>query len=229
MKTFSVPFTDDIRILYAAKHLEEIGFIKVKNVNESDFVLLPVPAKKYMIDAAEGKEISYSADEAFLLENAYLTAEGALALLKETSDKAIYSSRILITGYGRIARALHRALSALGAKITVCARSDTNRVEAAANGAYAIDFDKLKNKNEYDFVFNTVPHLVFTKAELDALEPDAVIYDLSSFPGGVDTLYAKSKGLRLVNGRGMPGKYSPKTAGILIAKTVIKMTKEESA
>ena len=45
--------------------------------------------------------------------------------------------------------------------------------------------------------------------------------------GGDDTLYAKAKNIRLVNGRGLPSRYCEESAGVLIGKTVYNIIKEE--
>jgi dipicolinate synthase subunit A len=227
----------DERMSIAGDYLVSKGYELVDNSNDADFVLLPIPVKDYMFENLDNKIIFYGAGnyrgfdynklESFLLENAYLTSEGAIALLKQNSEKSIYSSNILITGYGRIATALHKALSAMGAKITVCCRSDKDKTTAQFNGADVISFDKLKDKNKFDFIFNTVPHLIFTKQELDSVNDDTILIDLASFPGGVDTLYAKSKGIRLIDGRKLPSKYSKISAGELIGQTVEKMIKED--
>ena len=227
----------DERMSFAGDYLVKCGYKLVDNTDEADFVLLPIPAKDYMFENLEGKTIFYGAGdhrgfdynkpEEFLLENAYLTSEGAVALLKEHTQGSIYNSQILITGYGRIARALHKALSAMGAKVTVCCRSDKDKTTAHFNGAGVISFDELKNDNGFDYIFNTVPHLVFTKNELDKIKENAVLIDLASFPGGVDTHYAKSKGICLVDGKRLPSKYSKIAAGELIGKTVEKIIKED--
>ena len=237
LKTFSIPYLIDERMSIAGDYLQSKGYVLVDNIDEADFVLLPIPAKDYMFENLDGKVIFYGAGdfrgfdynkaEAFLLENAYLTSEGAVALLKENSEKAIYNSNILITGYGRIAKALHKVLSSMGAKVTVCCRSDSDKTQAHFNGASVIGFDELKSKNDYDFIFNTVPHMIFTKAELDCLKENSLLIDLASFPGGVDTLYAKSKKIKLINGKKLPSRYSKDSAGKLIGKTVEKIIKED--
>ncbi|MBR2133720.1 MAG: NAD(P)-binding domain-containing protein [Eubacterium sp.] len=237
MKTFSLPYDNDERMIYAKNYLLSHGFEITDDNDKADFILLPVPAKKYMFDSLSGKTVFYGAGdyngidynkrEEFLIYNAYLTAEGGIALLKENSKKSILFSNILITGYGRIAKALSRYLISMGANVCVCARSESARLQAAASGASTITFEELKKPHGYDFIFNTVPHTIFTKTELDALESDTVIIDLASFPGGVDTLCAKSRGIKLVDGRALPSRYSPESAGILIAKTVIKIIEEE--
>lgn len=239
LKAFAIPYITDERMLYAGEYLSQHGYEKVENIDNADFVLLPIPVKKYMFDGLDDKIVFYGAgdfngydynkSELFLLENAYLTAEGAVALLKESLDTAIYGSHILITGYGRIAQALHRMLVAMGADVTVCSRSDISKAQACFAGGRLISFDDLKRPERYDAVFNTVPHIVFTKSELDALGSDTKIIDLASFPGGVDTLYAKSRGILLIDGKRLPSRYSVKSAGYLIGKTVKQIIKEDLA
>lgn len=237
MKYFSNPFTEDKRMYYAEKELERRGFVRVNDNGNADFVILPIPAKANMFEGLEGKTVFYGAgdfngidynkNELFLLENAHLTAEGALALIKEECAFAIKDSSILITGYGRIAKALVRLLKPYGADITVSARNKLSRLEAELEGVNTDTLEALRRENSYDIIINTVPHILFAKPELDCLKQGAVIFDLASFPGGVDTLYAKAKNIRLVNGRGLPSRYCEESAGVLIGKTVYNIIKEE--
>lgn len=237
LKTFTIPYLTDERLEYAKEYLADKGYVYVDNISSADFIILPIPAKEYMFENLEGKTVFYGMGDykgfdynkirSFLLENAFLTSEGAIALYKENSNMSIYNSKVLITGYGRIAQALHKALSALGADVTVCSRSKESTVLSRFNGAKHITFDELSIKNDYDIVFNTVPHIIFTKAELYALDSDVTLIDLASFPGGVDTLYAKSKGIKLIDGKRLPSRYSKKTAGYLIGKTIHQIIKED--
>lgn len=237
LKTFTIPYLTDERLEYAKEYLVDNGYSYVEDVASADFVILPIPVKKYMFDKLEDKTVFYGVGDykgfdynkikAFLLENAFLTSEGAIALYKENSNMSIYNSKVLITGYGRIAQALHKALAALGADVTVCSRSKESIALSRFNGANHITFDELAVKNDYDIVFNTVPHIIFTKAELDALGSDVTLIDLASFPGGVDTLYAKSKGIKLIDGKRLPSRYSKKSAGYLIGKTINQIIKED--
>lgn len=237
LKTFCVPYIVDERMVFAGEYLQSKGYKCVDSSDDADFILLPIPAKDYMFENLGDKTIFYGSGdfrgfdynklEAFVMENAYLTSEGAISLLKENSDKSIYNSAVLITGYGRIAMALHRALNAMGAKVTICCRSDKAKTEACFRGADVIGFDELKKDNSYDFIFNTVPHMIFTKNELDKINKDTLLFDLASFPGGVDTLYAKSKGVKLIDGKKLPSRYSKQSAGELIGRAVEKMIRED--
>lgn len=237
LKTFTIPYLTDERLEYAREYLVDKGYLYVDSVSSADFVILPIPVKKYMFDNLGDKTVFYGVGnykgfdynkiKAFLLENAFLTSEGAIALYKENSNMSIYNSKVLITGYGRIAQALHKALMAMGADVTICSRSKESMALSRFNGAKHITFEELSIKNDYDIVFNTVPHIIFTKAEIDALDSEVTLIDLASFPGGVDTLYAKSKNIKLIDGKRLPSRYSKKSAGILIGKTIHQIIKED--
>ena len=189
------------RLTFAANYLEHKGYKEVKNLAECDFALLPVPTKKCMLDALGNKfalygggkyenGINYMNNENYVLKNAFLTAEGAVTTLETESNDSLLGKSILIIGYGRIAKALHRLLSAYGCRITVCSRSPESAQLCTFYGAEHIYFSELK-----------------------AVRNGVIILDLASFPGGVDTLVASSLNLKVINGRGMPSKFTVKAAG----------------
>ena len=237
-RVFFAPDTSDKRIAYAAEELVKRGFKGVKSEGSADFILLGVNPDKSLLDynkpifagnVSKDGVIDYTKDEAFALENAYLTAEGAISEAVRNSDNSLINSDVLITGLGRISKALVRYTEPYTKNITVCARSGEAIVLAETLGADTITFDKLKCKNIFDFIFNTVPHPVFNEAELKALKKDAVIIDLASFPGGVDRKFAEYLGLNLIIARSLPAKCSPKSAGVIVAKTVERLLKEVTA
>lgn len=238
LKKFSVPYIDDKRMLYAKEYLEKNNYQYVNSNDRADFVLLPVPSKKYMFEGIQDKIVFYGMSdykngfdymkyESYVLKNAILTAEGALTLLEENTPFSLYNSNIMIIGYGRIGKALHRILKSYGANITICSRSKSSCVDATFNGAKHIDFSKLSCENNADIIINTVPHIVLTKSEFEVMKHDVIILDLASFPGGVDNLVAKSMGITVLNGKGMPSKYTEKTAGYIIGEAVCDIIEEE--
>ena len=238
LNKFTVPYTDDKRMVYAKEYLEKKNFEHTGNIENADFVLLPVLAKKHMFNGLENKLVffgmadykngyDYMKYESFVLKNAFLTAEGAITLIEENTSISLYRAKILILGYGRIGKALHNILKGYGSYITVCSRSKASEAESVFHGAKHIYFNQLISENDADIIINTVPHTVLTKAELKSLKKDAVIIDLASFPGGVDTLVANSMGIKLLNGRGMPARYTEKTAGYLIGEAVSDIIEEE--
>lgn len=220
MKKIFSPDLSDKRMIYAIENLKKMGYEIVSSQDLSDYTVLP-PKSDLKIDS-----VDYLNDEGFALKNACLTAESALAIAVNESEKSLINSKILIIGYGRIAKALHKYLIPFTHNITVCARNSHQRDLAEINGAEACDFDALKIKNNYDFVFNTVPFPVMNERELNALNVDALVIDLASFPGGIDKHQARANGIKLIQAWGLPGKYSPKTAGFFIAQTVDEMIRE---
>ncbi len=238
LKKFAVPFGEDKRMEYAKEYLEKHGYQYINSTQDADFVVLPVPAKKHMFSGLDDKLVffgmgdfingfDYMKYESYVLKNAFLTAEGAVTLLEENTPYSLFRSEILIIGYGRIGKALHKILRAYGANITVCSRSRESEADSVFNGARHIGFEDLRLENNADIIINTVPHMVLTKPELSVLKKDAIVLDLASFPGGVDTLCADSMGLNLLNGRAMPARYSEKTAGYLIGEAVADIIEEE--
>ena len=236
MKKFFVPNSSDKRIIYAKKELENSGFVSLNSESGADFILLGVNPDKEMLNydvpvfagnVSKKGVFDYTKNEAFAIKNAYLTAEAAIAEAIRNSDFSLVNAPILITGYGRIAKALHRYLSAFSSNITICARNAEQRALAQQNGAKVISFENLFKCYEYSFIFNTVPHPVFTVRELVRISTDAVLIDLASFPGGVDKHFAKHFNINLIEARGLPAKFSAKTAGEIVADTVIMMIKEK--
>lgn len=238
LNKFSVPYVDDKRMIYAKEYLEKENYQYVSSNDKADFVLLPVPVKKYMFDDVKDKIVFYGMGdykngfdymkyESYVLKNALLTAEGAVTMIEENTPYSLFNTNILILGYGRIAKALHKILKNYGANITICSRSKSSCVEALYNGAKHIGFDELISNNDADIIINTIPHIVLTKTELSAMKQDTIVLDLASFPGGIDLLVAKSMGITVLNGKSMPSKYTEKTAGYIIGEAVKDIIEEE--
>ena len=228
---FYAPDKSDKRMEYAAKALENMGYTESENADFLLFGVNPKMEKEYDIPCfagnVSGKNIyDYTKDELFALENAYLTAEGAIALTVSSSKQSLKNSEVLITGYGRIGKALHQYLLPFTKNITVCARSGEALTLAKISGADTITFADLVNSKRFDYIFNAVPHPVFNEKELKSISNDCLLMDLASFPGGVDRHFAKFLGVNLQIAGGLPAKYSPKAAGEIVAKTVDRMFKE---
>lgn len=170
----------------------------------------------------------YSHRETFLLKNAQITAEAALMLAVEQMPGALYESRCLITGYGRIGKALAPLLRATGAAVTVAARRPESFAAIEAAGFGRITYSRLALRaEEFDLVVNTADSLVLGETFIKALRPETVIIDLASHPGGTDFEAAKRCGIKTVHALGLPGRYAPATAARIIMDTVTEMMEEE--
>ena len=171
--------------------------------------------------------LDYYDREETQIANAVPTAEGALQLAMEATDRTIHASRCLIIGYGRIGKLLARLLPALGARTAVSARrySDLAWIEAA--GCRGLRTAALAGElGEFDLIFNTVPSLVLDAARLRETKADCVILELASAPGGVDFDAARALGRRAIRAPGLPGKVAPRSAAAAIRDSVYHILEE---
>lgn len=159
----------------------------------------------------KGAQISdFLEDESFALYNAYLTAQGALRLLLENTEEYIVSKRVLVTGFGRISRALSRMLLSLGADVYVAARKEKDLTEARAMGLKAIKTCELGSAVFlFDFIFNTVPSKLFSSSDISKMKKNAVYFELASSPFGAQRGDFEKEKRSFVPGGALPGKFCP--------------------
>lgn len=158
--------------------------------------------------------------EELTIANAVPTAEGALQLAMEQLPVTIHRSRVLITGYGRVAQCTAQRFAALGAWVTVTARNPAQLAAAEAAGLTALPLSELPQGNSpWDLVINTVPAPILTKSVLEKFG-GAPILELASPPGGVDLPAARALGISVLSAPGLPGKAAPATAADIIRRTV---------
>lgn len=164
----------------------------------------------------------------FVTANAAVTAEGAVGLLLQESERTLLGSRALVCGWGRIGRVLSLRLRALGAQVTVAARDSAQRAEARALGCEARDYRELATVLPgCDFVVNTVPARVLPDALLCCAPEGSLLLELASTPGGFDRTTAENLGLRVVAAPGLPGRSAPHTAAALMREAIYDYLEEE--
>lgn len=175
---------------------------------------------KALFDIYSVRWADYADSEEFEILNAVPTAEGAIQIAMEEFPFTIHSSKAVVTGFGKVAKALAIRLKALGAECTIVARNPSARAEAESMGFKTADFPNLPSEaKNCQILFNTVPALVCDRNVLSQLTPAQGIIDLASKPGGVDLDSAKTFGVNVVWALGIPGKVAPYTAGEIIQKT----------
>ena len=179
-----------------------------------------VPQASHMLDPGR--------DEAFLQTNAALTAEGAICRAMQRMERALLGSTCLITGYGRIGRALCARLCAMGAFVIVCARSEGQMQAAHAAGAHPVPLAQLPGAaGAADLILNTVPARVLGEEALRAVRPDALLLELASPPYGEDLAAARAMGVRVEVESGVPGRYAPLDAGAALFAAALRQVKGE--
>ena len=149
-----------------------------------------------------------SLDEEFLLDNAKISANGALGYILTHSPKDIGDMRIGIVGYGRIGREMTRLCLLLGAYV----RLYTAREEVALElGEMGIDTRLIADKNDLsdlDILVNTTPKRQINEEDIPSwidvidlasgkiFEPSPRLIKLSSIP---DAFYPESAGRLYAN------------------------------
>ncbi len=249
----------DARMDYAARALQDVGYAVTRTNDAlprgQSAILLPVKSTadgthvfgtgvtlaEVAACASQGSVIiggglpealggfDYMKNEAFLYDNARLTAEGALVLLGSSTDGELFGTDVAVIGMGRIAECLCPLLRAVGARVTVYARRPEVLSRARAMGAQAVRFSGAlpASAAQHQIVCNTVPHVLYESALLSLVRRDVLLMELASAPGGFDMGAVRELGLQYVNGQGLPGKYAPRAAGELIADYVIQVLKGE--
>ena len=166
----------------------------------------------------------YYTREELLVGNAFLTAEGAIGMAIQEFGGALNSSRILVTGFGRIGKALCLSLKGLGVQVDCSARKAADLAAIRALGCTPVRYEEIKDA--YDVIFNTVPAEVLTAPRLSCQRPDTLLIELASQPGGMDREAAGRLGLRVCDAPSLPGRMSPRAAGELIKDTIYHMIEE---
>ena len=161
----------------------------------------------------------YARREEYQIAIARLTAEGAIALLRP--ETRLSGAHILLLGYGRIARLLARELQKAGALVAATARSGEQRAWAEAEGIEALPLDALSGAlDRFDVIIGTIPAPVLTEPLLALVRKDALLLELASAPGGIDAAAAHERGLRYIRAPGLPAKYAPERAAVILRDAV---------
>lgn len=182
----------------------------------------------YRLPRAEGVELVDYYGPELAEKNAVPTAEGCIALLMAHSPRTLWHQRILITGFGRVARALAVRLTALGAEVVVAARDPAQRALAAGRGCRTVPLDAMDLPLNCSIVVNTVPAMLLGARQLAMLPPHSLVVDLASKPGGTDFAAAKQMGHTTIHALGLPGQCAPETAGTFLAEAILQVLQRRS-
>ncbi len=193
-----------------------------KNLTDSHIVFGGGLGKELTCVLNKNKTVYYdfNNNEDFLVYNAFLTAQGALKLLLDNTEKTLCGRKVLITGFGRIGKSLAILLKPLNLSVTVCIRNDNQQNLAECLGFDTIKYDRLKDTlADTDFIFNTVPVRILDTEDIKTMKNNSIYFELASAPYGADrSLF--SSGAKFVDGGSLPGKYTPHSAGEKIAKII---------
>ena len=228
-----------LKAVYASKSIvlplpasnveSEVSFIDIISAaKDSDRIILGGNFSAYMKELMCDEKVNYIDyydDESFSIKNAYITAEGAISLAMNELDIMFRDTRCAIIGFGRIGKALSGMILSLGNRPDIYARHDEVKVLASEMGMGVMDSLDLSS---YDIVFNTVPERIISDRLLLELKKSVIFIELASKPGGFDPDIALQCSHKVIDGRGMPGRYAPISAGEAVAKTIFDICKRDS-
>ena len=160
-----------------------------------------------------GEVYDAALDEDFLLENAEITAEGALGKILCDFKKAPKDLRIGIVGYGRIGQALTRLLLFLGARVKVYTRRESIRLSLAECGVESSHGESLSDFLGLDLILNTAPAKLLNGEAVEELSKNTVLIDLASGKNFED-------GAKVLKLSSVPDTMYPDTAGKIYARYI---------
>lgn len=221
----------------------------LSKLQAGDFIVLS-PAYKWSVDIAKGlptnlnivcgaisdevkeifskKNIKYfnlMEDENFVLQNATLTSEGALADLIFYTKKSIFNCSILILGGGRCAKAMAYILYKLGVNFDISMRDAQKLLQFKLLTNSTIDWNNIKqNLKNYDVVINTIPAKLFEEEDLNKFKKGSCVLELASKQCLQDL---KAETFNYILCPALPSKYTPETAAELIFNYLQKLLKGE--
>lgn len=167
--------------------------------------------------------ISLMDDPAFVEENAYITAEGAVFCAMKHAPFILSKEKIAVIGFGRIGRALTEMLVGLKAEVTVFSRRESGRLSAMARGATGASAEKMISLlSDYRIIFVTSPDRMIGEKELNCISKSAYLFDLSGAPYGADVDTAGQKGIFAKRESALPGRYAPESAAKAMYKAIMR-------
>ncbi len=224
-----IPFSKDNIKINTPFSKEEITIESLlKNLNNKIFIAGSISDQLLEVFDETTKVIDIMKNEELVILNTIATAEGAIECAISNTDIILHQSKILILGFGRVAKTLAHKLSGLCANVTCCARKEKDLAWIKTYGYNVKNINNLsKDLKEYDIIMNTVPNMILGENELKYVRKDTLLIDLSSKPGGMDEKYIKEYGLNMVWALALPGKVAPKTTAHFIKNTIDKILVEE--
>ncbi len=162
----------------------------------------------------------------FAAENALLTAEGLLSEIIRCTPFSLSDANILLLGYGNCGSAITRRFKPLCRSIYLLEQDLDKQEQAKVDGICPIsvdDFSQILPKCQ--IVINTIPAPVLEATILLQLHSSCHIFDIASAPFGFPADITEKCLLPYYRLPGIPGRFSPASAGKMIGKTIERMTR----
>ena len=219
-----MPFTKDNEYincdLYSSYPIDT--FIKLLKPGQLVFSGNIPPKTTNALKEKDVKTIDLLDNDYVVWNNAALTAEGLIAQIINNTDYSIQNANVLIIGFGKCGINIASRLQSLNSYVYIYDHTQEHLSFAKSLGYGCIAYEQLYDKlSIFDIVINTVPSQVLQEQHLAVLNNSCSIFDISSKPYGFVKKQIDDKNLSLITCPGIPGKTAPKSAGELIAQSII--------
>src|SRR5699024_9076716 len=156
--------------------------------------------------------------------NSIPTAAATSQLPMEQTEATMHKPSEPGLGCGRVGSCVAPHPLEAGADETGSMRSDEDFARIEVASIRSMHSHQLSEHiANFSICINTVPDLILDKNIIDQMSTDTLIIDLASKPGGTDFKAAEQRGIKAIHALGLPGKVAPKTAGEILAATILKM------
>lgn len=220
----SIPLSKDGKFFntsFSDKKISVQEFFKIVNNTKIVTGNITNEIQNYIKSENNNEIIDVLKFEELTILNSIPSAEGAIQVAMENSLITLHNSNCLVLGFGRIGKILSKMLLGFGANVFCEARKTQDIAWIKAYGYSPIHLNELdENLSKFDFIFNTIPHVILDKNNLNFIKKECVIIDLASKPGGIDFEEANKLGLQTHWALGLPGKVAPKTAAKYIYEII---------
>ena len=116
---------------------------------------------------------------------------------------------------------LAKMLVGIGANVYCEARKESDIAWIKAYGYNSININEMgKELEQFDIIFNTVPHLILTKEKIECLNKKCVLIELASRPGGIDRKETENYKIKVIEALALPGKVAPTTTAQFMKEAI---------
>lgn len=198
--TINAPYSDRIiNIEQLVINKKEKIFI-AGSINENVYSQLN-KSYKSVIDIMKREEL--------IILNTIATAEGAVKIAIESTEKILQGSNVLILGFGRVGKVVANKFSKMDCNVTCAARKAADLAWIQANGYNKLNINEMDESiSNFDIIINTVPKVIVNRDILEMMKKDVLIIDLASNPGGIDRIVAQELNINLNWALALPRKNS---------------------
>ena len=111
--------------------------------------------------------------------------------------------------------------------MSVSARNPESLAMARAVGCRTFSLDELEEHiGGMKYIVNTVPARIIGESALCCIDPQALLLELASQPGGFDKNMAENIGVNVCLAPGLPGKCAPFAAAKLMHQAVCQLVNQ---